>query len=708
MHAFFNLKEKFPQILFVLVNFLVALYLICFHFHPATLDLSGHISSAKYFSQGYFYEFDDNHFTGYIHNLFYPPLQDLCITIISFFTHKNFVQAGVIYVTLMYFFYVSSLAYVSGLIKNKFVQTAFLILVTLWLFLDKNNGVGLGTSLHDLLFMGLSAQFLGTIFFLILLRMVIENKTSPMIALLMALSFIGHIFVGLFSIALLIGYGLTNRKYLYLLLLGLGMSCFVWIPFGIYSKHIVSYTIFDHYPSKLISLLILNVILYILFRKKYSVLFIGSFFIFLMNLYGNYVDPQKMILPSFHYYRLMAYGYLFLTLELCLYFSGRFSELKDQALFLISFSFIVFTFWNNSAQFIKREDFLKFNFQSNNMTFVDNPYEYSRTYIMPNYAPEDQTFPQYLQSLPENEFKSAQGIYWGASKNDYLISSYNTILFKTRHGMIDYFSILPPNCQIEMCFFDQFIRDYNIGTFILDPTLNSNSLPQFQKLCMINNMWNKKTIENNFTYKGKIDLNYPDLNKKIDLNVYQVSNIHKSAYNNNSPLEIVNNASGVLFYDINKKFYYGDYFKTMGFYCEQKVSHNDLDYNLIFLPDHYKNENLNLNFSENPENVPMSKLKFEKVKINHYKIIVDTEKPVWFKIKLAWFPDFKLRDKEGHILPLLQGIGYMIGYGKGEMELIFQKSNIFYFSYAVSTISFILFIVILLFRNRFMKRNPLT
>ena len=73
MHAFFNLKEKFPQILFVLVNFLVALYLICFHFHPATLDLSGHISSAKYF-QSFLSSFARFMYYNYI--LFYT--QEFC------------------------------------------------------------------------------------------------------------------------------------------------------------------------------------------------------------------------------------------------------------------------------------------------------------------------------------------------------------------------------------------------------------------------------------------------------------------------------------------------------------------------------------------------------------------------------------------------------------------------------------------------------
>ena len=98
----------------------------------------------------------------------------------------------------------------------------------------------------------------------------------------------------------------------------------------------------------------------------------------------------------------------------------------------------------------------------------------------------------------------------------------------------------------------------------------------------------------------------------------------------------------------------------------------------------------------------MSQIKFEKIEKNKYKIVIDSKQPLWFKIKLSWFPGFKLSDKNGKNLPLYQGIDYMLGYGQGEMSLVYERTKVFYISYFISILSVIIglyFIIIRYFKS---------
>ncbi len=278
-------KKNIFVILFVFINMFIALYFFCTRNNPTVYDLSGHFASAKFFSQGYFHAYNDFQFLGFVQNLFYPPMQDIIITIISFFTSKNFATAGLVYISLLYFFYLVSISYLAKIIHNPLVQSTFLFLVTLWLLLDKNTGIGIGLSFFDLMQTGLSTQFLGTIFFLILMRKIIENKNYLQITIFLTLCILSHIFVGLLALAFVFGYVLKNKKYFYSLFIALGLSSVCWLPFIFYSKYVIKYAIYDNASSKLIILSLLCVVLFLL-KRKYSVLLIGAFCIFILNAMG--------------------------------------------------------------------------------------------------------------------------------------------------------------------------------------------------------------------------------------------------------------------------------------------------------------------------------------------------------------------------------------------------------------------------------------
>ncbi len=173
----------------------------------------------------------------------------------------------------------------------------------------------------------------------------------------------------------------------------------------------------------------------------------------------------------------------------------------------------------------------------------------------------------------------------------------------------------------------------------------------------------------------------------MNINVYNVAQTSPTVYDNNSPLEIISPNAIVKNYDPSQPFYFGEYFTITNSYCENKVKDDKTEFNTLFLPIQFKN--VNFSFHNSLEPLSMSQINFEKIEKNKYKIVVDSKQPVWFKIKLSWFPGFKLGDKNGKILPLYQGIGYMLGYGRGEMSLVYERSGVFYIAYFISILSFI-------------------
>ncbi|MES2614348.1 MAG: hypothetical protein V4591_02925, partial [Bdellovibrionota bacterium] len=301
----------------------------------------------------------------------------------------------------------------------------------------------------------------------------------------------------------------------------------------------------------------------------------------------------------------------------------------------------------------------------------------------------------YFQALLPENFKSSQGLFWESSKTNYLLSSYNAILFKEHGGVIDYVWQTPTNCAVEACFVDHFLRDFNIGTFVVDPALQWNTLPFFQKECLQQIIDNQKTSKNILIKKGTMDLNYLQISKKLSMNVYEVKRSSPTVYDNNSPIEIIYPDTKIVKYDSEKSFYYSDYFSYVENYCENKIE------NKLFIPLSSSIESLN--FSQNSaQNVS---LKFEKIEKNKFRIFVDSNEPLWFKIKLSWVPGFKLTSYQGENLELYPGMGFMIGHGRGEINLEYKKPMVFYLAYAVSTISFVMFILLCVFERNQSRRN---
>jgi hypothetical protein len=89
---------------------------------------------------------------------------------------------------------------------------------------------------------------------------------------------------------------------------------------------------------------------------------------------------------------------------------------------------------------------------------------------------------------------------------------------------------------------------------------------------------------------------------------------------------------------------------------------------------------------------------FTKKADGEFEIVIDSKEPVLFRIKLAYFPGVELVG-DNQRLPLYEGMSGMIGYGRGRMELRYGRASGVSFGYAVSLVTAVLLIALLI-RNR--------
>jgi hypothetical protein len=95
-----------PLFLFLLSGIGV-LYLLWFKLDFLYVDIAGHLASAKSFSEGYFQSFNEHFFTGLVQNLFYPPIEDLILSVFTKLIRLSDTHAYLLYMSIVMsaFFY---------------------------------------------------------------------------------------------------------------------------------------------------------------------------------------------------------------------------------------------------------------------------------------------------------------------------------------------------------------------------------------------------------------------------------------------------------------------------------------------------------------------------------------------------------------------------------------------------------------------------
>ncbi|MBU6375752.1 MAG: hypothetical protein KGQ59_07140, partial [Bdellovibrionales bacterium] len=148
-----------------------ALNLIWNHLNVIQIDLGGHLASGSWFQRGYYHQFQDANFLGYVHGLFYPPLEDFLLAGLSWLCGNSPETGYSVYLSLLFVGYLGSIYFLGAVFQKSVARNAVRLLLLALVWLRKEDSLLFqGLSLQDLLVTGLSTQFLGAIFLFLLLR----------------------------------------------------------------------------------------------------------------------------------------------------------------------------------------------------------------------------------------------------------------------------------------------------------------------------------------------------------------------------------------------------------------------------------------------------------------------------------------------------------------------------------------------------------
>ncbi|MBU6376281.1 MAG: hypothetical protein KGQ59_09825, partial [Bdellovibrionales bacterium] len=226
-----------------------SIFLIWKHLNYIQVDLAGHMASGAWFKRGFFHQYQDANFLGYVHGLFYPPLEDFILTGLSFLTDPHPVAAYQLYLTLLAIGVLSSSYLLGGAFKNPGARdiARLLCLGTLWISKGGSHYFQ-GMSFDDMHITGLSSQILGGVFFFLFLREWLGSFRPRWALCFLALCILSHIVVAMVAVSVLMIGMLSSRERLRPALLVLTgvfvVSAFYLVPFIFYKSQLTASRIF--------------------------------------------------------------------------------------------------------------------------------------------------------------------------------------------------------------------------------------------------------------------------------------------------------------------------------------------------------------------------------------------------------------------------------------------------------------------------------
>ena len=464
----------------ILTGFQILFWILCIFnvWNYNQVDTLGHLSGAHSLIKYGFHGFNDQFFTGIIQNLFYPPLHDFLLSlflrtgldpILSLKILESCIAAGF-------------LIGVRLLVRNPkgWIEAFLYFLFSAWIYRARFPSLDFqGLGFVDFFVIGLLPQFLGAIFFFLLLR---EERREELrigrLTLYLSLSILTHLIMGLCAI-LTLALGLIYRKkrerraIWTTLLFSFLLTAFWWLPFVSAKTILVSNTVSTPFSvSYFVGLLLFGVIdQQGGKREKYFLLSIGLYLpIVLISLF------PKFPLPAFHYYRLAIVSVIFLLLQ-----AGK-SLLETPALVrrsLLIATLILGTFGSFSFPRLTKpgESLAPPTGLSVQDPLIKNSSPDFRWWTVGPYRSFDFALDSQLSIQFEN-FKSVKGLWWESHRDHLLMNSYIASLISSP-VVLDHFYFYDLSCPVLKCLLDEFTKTYGIRGILLSlDELNFGMVPR--------------------------------------------------------------------------------------------------------------------------------------------------------------------------------------------------------------------------------------
>ncbi len=447
---------------------------------PLVFDGGGHLASAMTFWRVGWHGFQDQSFSGGIHGLFYPPLEDLVLGMFEFVGKGVFgievetVYRGYLSMLFGVFLY-TAIKVADGLHDGR--ARRFYVLALLFV----SGCLGLGTlpfqglSLPDLIHTGLSSEFLSVSFFFLGIRALLRDSASVtrmmVLGSLIVLSHVvvGATFLGLLSLMAILG---PNRKKWIGVIIGiLGLTAASWLPAFAHREFLARNTIVGFQPQ---AILIAGLSILLGYKARANRMILGfSVGAALMLLVGAW----DLGLPLFHYYRFAILGVYLFLISL-----GASKRIISSRLWnSVAASFLIISILSNGARSlppVAHGDPAKAE-----SDFVAPPEfrEYGRYWVVGNRRMIDFGL-ESLLSMTDPNFRSSKGLFWESSSDHTLLSSYMASL--ARPPTILNFAFLHSySCEVQKCILDSYFETYNIRGIIGDLPSSPSYLRPSQEEC---------------------------------------------------------------------------------------------------------------------------------------------------------------------------------------------------------------------------------
>jgi hypothetical protein len=651
------LKTLLPRLLYLLAT-LFGLYQVWFALDWLSFDLGGHVASAVAFREGGLHGYDETFFLGSIHNLFYPPLEDLIVASLGSLC-GDWALAFQLYLSVTWCAFLACLYWVFSPMNPGWAVTAGRLLSLYLVLAAKESTPYLGFSLFDMLRTGLSSQILGACFFLLLLRETLSQRRSIPMMVLSGLCLLTHIIMGAGALVLLTVEGLRSptRRTILGLALALGTSALVWLPALAHSEVMSSARVIGEIRFEWLFLALIGCIAS---RAKSgtSWRFAAAAALFLPPVVAKWLAILNLPMPDFHYYRLLVVG-LVIAIVACTEFASQ--QLPRPQLnyagplLLLAATLAVLEHFQPWLGRAARPDNSHHTLPANLPEFDASG---GRVLVLEPRRAEASGLTSLLAvSNPDSAF--ATGLFWESVNENELLSSYLASLMKPSM-VVDYWYAKNADCSEYTRILDAFIEDYNINTLVLPAESRVGRQRHYYRYCLGRTFKNARTTFFDLTL---IDEFTADGHRfRVDV----VSPRHDKPYRSNRLVELVPSSAAM------PRILFPNEYPVQRF-LERDYQRSPAELGPRLLP------------------APPEPIEVEHLAEGDYRIQLP-EEPTWFTVKLTHLPGFELLDAAGDPLPLYANTPHMLGYGSGMVRLRYRRTPAMWLSYAITALSWLLLI----------------
>lgn len=662
-----------------------------------SIDVAGHLASGMSFRRGYYHRFDDSAFLGYIHGLFYPPLEDFILGTLLLLPLAP-LAAYKAYLSLAAAAYFTGIGVLALRIRTTVPRLVFIVSSIGLFFAHKAEGFAQGLCFLDLVRVGTTSQILGAGFFFAVVAELLDRPRPLRLALVVTGVVLSHLIMGLAALAFIVLAlpRMIQPRALAALGLAGGMSAFFWIPFLAHRDLLIKNLVSIPQTGAAFAALCLPIAI-LGWTRAMRLLAAGVIVLLMPSIIARIFDGAPW-LPPLHYYRFDICGIVLVPALCAAVFdaapSSRWRSRLVRGAALSALASVVVMFTLRAGITTPKRLGRGHSFTRASPPRPDD--RFGRHLVIQSTRPFDFAVENWLYVL-DDQGRGPKGLYWESAEGNHLVSSYIASL--VGHPVIlDHYFFTNFDCRYMQCLFDHFLTDYNITRFsVAARVLEARPLPPevgldgiFARTSCYSRMFaDGGTRRFRFIPEPSFSAGRDSFHTvRVEPRNPPASIAHNGAVESIAPVELRRFVRA-------KKHFYNAYFERIGpscerdeFACETLVDEESWVPLLAALD------------ATGPVHVEREAFELRKQAPGTFLVDVPVGPPRLVKIKLHWFPGFRLLDTRGHEVTIYRGFPHILALARGPLRLEYHRTSSMWVGYMTSIISWMVFAAIALAKRR--------